>query len=349
MRRLKLAAIVVAALLIVAYAAGLGVYVVASTRPQVPSQPANADEARAIIERLGLADEYPFESRFVATPHGRMHYVDEGRGDPVLCLHGNPTWSFLYRNFVKGLASDHRVIAPDLIGFGLSEKLPDPDAYSIPGHVEDVNALVEALDLDRITLVMQDWGGPIGLGVAIRHPERIRALVVMNTIGFVPGSLENGGGPPLPLRVLRVPVVGEELVQGLGLFNRLFVPVGIARPERKPALVRRAYVDVQGNWDARAGTLAFPRLIPTDREDPVVALLEQEDRFLRDFDGPVLIAWGMKDPAFGSALLEEWRQRFPRADVLELAQDSHFVQEDAHEQIVPRIAELLVRRDAPQP
>jgi haloalkane dehalogenase len=349
MRGLKLAAIAVAVSLVVAYAAGLGVYVVASTRPEVPSQPANAEEARAVIERLGLAAEYPFRSQFLATPHGRMHYVDEGRGDPVLCLHGNPTWSFLYRNFVKGLASDHRVVAPDLIGFGLSEKLPDPDAYSIRGHVDDVAALVEALDLDRITLVMQDWGGPIGLGVALRHPERIRALVVMNTIGFVPDAFGNGGGPPLPLRVLRVPVVGEELVQGLGLFNRLFVRVGIARPERKPELVRRAYVDVQGNWDARAGTLAFPRLIPTEAEDPVVPLLEQTDRFLRVFDGPVLIAWGMQDPAFGVPVLEEWRRRFPRAEVLELSQASHFVQEDAYEQIVPRIAELLERREARQP
>lgn len=342
MRGWKIAAIGVAALLPLTYAVALGVYVVAGTRPDVESQPRSAEEARAIVAELGLTSEYPFQSRFAVTPHGRMHYVDEGAGDPILCLHGNPTWSFLYRNFVKGLRGSHRVVAPDLIGFGLSEKLPDPAAYSIGGHVDDVSALVESLDLRRITLVLQDWGGPIGLGLAVRHPERIRALVVMNTIGFVP-DIGSNGGPPLPLRLLRVPILGEQLIQGLGLFNRLFVPFGIARDERKPELVRRAYVQVQGTWQERAGTLAFPRLIPTAPDDAVVPLLESEDRFLRSFRGPVLIAWGMKDRAFGPAVLAEWRKRFPRADVLELPDASHFLQEDAWEQIVPRIERLLAQ------
>jgi haloalkane dehalogenase len=274
-----------------------------------------------------------------------MHYVDEGTGAPVLCLHGNPTWSFLYRNFVKGLSGEARVVAPDLIGFGLSQKLPDPDAYSIEGHVDDVSALVEALDLRDLTLVMQDWGGPIALGVATRYPERVRALVVMNTIGFVPAG---NGPPPLALRLLRLPFVGEQLVQGLHLFNRAFVPAVIAREERKGPLVRRAYTDVQGSWDERAGTLAFPRLIPTTEDDPVIPLLEAEDRFLRAFRGPVLILWGMRDPAFSPAILAEWRSRFPDARVVELEDASHFLQEDAWELIVPRIRELL-RGESAQP
>ena len=116
----------------VGYTATLGVYAVSSTRPAVPSQPASAEEADRVIRALGLEQEYPFEHHFLATPHGRMHYVDEGTGAPVLCVHGNPTWSFLYRNFVKGLSGEARVVAPNLIGFGLSQKLPDPDAYSMP-------------------------------------------------------------------------------------------------------------------------------------------------------------------------------------------------------------------------
>ena len=320
------------------YTVLLGVYAVASTRPAVPTQPATPEEAAEVVRALGLEAEYPFAHHFHPTPHGRMHYVDEGTGAPVLCVHGNPTWSFLYRNFVKGLAADARVVAPDLIGFGLSEKLTDPDAYSIAGHVDDLSALVEALDLRDLTLVMQDWGGPIGLGVATRHPERVRALVVMNTIGFVP---EGNGAPPLSLRVLRLPVVGEQLVQGLHLFNRAFVPASIANESRKGELVRRAYSAVQGSWDERAGTLAFRRLIPTSPDDPVISLLEAEDAFLSTFRGPVLIFWGMRDQAFPPRMLAEWRERFPDAPVVELDDASHFLQEDAWERIVPRIRELL--------
>jgi haloalkane dehalogenase len=339
MRRALIAAgLVLGGLLILAYGAGLGIYAVASTAPAIASQPETPEQARQTVLRLGLEEEYPFSSQFVRTGHGRMHYVDEGAGSPILCVHGNPTWSFLYRNFVKGLSADHRVVAVDLVGFGLSEKPADPASYSIAGHVEDLSTLVESLDLRDLTLVVQDWGGPIGLGVAVRHPERIRALVIMNTIGFVPPG---DGGPPFALRVLRLPLVGEQLVQGLGVFNRVFVPAGIARPERKTDLVRRAYVEVQGTWEDRAGTLAFPRLIPLEPDDPVISLLEQEDRYLRSFRGPVLIVWGLRDQAFSPAMLEEWRARFPNAPVLELPDAGHFLQEDAYERIVPRIREFL--------
>jgi haloalkane dehalogenase len=300
MRVLRNALLGLAALGLLGYAVGLGVYAVASTRPRVSSEPADADHARAVIRQLGLEAAYPFEPRFVETPHGRMHYAEQGRGAPILCLHGNPTWSFLYRDFLRGLSDRNRVVAPDLIGFGLSEKPSDPGAYSIEAHIEDVSTLVETLDLRDLTLVMQDWGGPIGLGVALRHPERIRALVVMNTIGFGRGS---DGGLPLPLRVVRAPLLGEQLVQGLGVFHRVYVPAGIAREERRTPEVLRAYGEVQGNWQARAGTLAFPRLIPTAPDDPAARLLERSGRFLESFEGPVLIVWGMRDPVFGPALL----------------------------------------------
>ncbi len=335
MRWLRNAAVIVGALVLLAYTVTLGIYAGSSTRSPVPTQPRNSEEARASLDALGLRDAYPFENRFLQTPHGRMHYVDEGRGDPVLCLHGNPTWSFLYRSFVSGLSGSARVVAPDLIGFGLSQKLVHPADYTIEGHIEDVSTLVESLDLRELTLVVQDWGGPIGIGVAMRHPERVRALVVMNTIGFVPE------GPPLALRVLRIPGVGEQLVQGLAVFNRVYVPAGIARPDKRSDVVRAAYRGVQGNWYERAGTLAFPRLLPVDEDDPVVRLLEREDRFLREFRGPVLIVWGMRDPVFDARVLAQWQERFPRATTVEIDEASHFLQEDAPEVIVPRLIEFL--------
>ncbi len=131
MRAIRNALLGLATLGLIGYAVGLGVYATASTRPRVPSQPRDAAEAREVIRRLGLEADYPFEHRFAPTPHGRMHYAELGSGAPILCLHGNPTWSFLYRRFLLGLSDRFRVIAPDLIGFGLSEKPQDPRDYSI--------------------------------------------------------------------------------------------------------------------------------------------------------------------------------------------------------------------------
>ncbi len=329
-RRLGVALLIVGAVAAVGYTVGLGIYAVASTRPRVSSVPRDADEARAAIRALGLADEYPFAHGFITTPHGRMHYAEAGHGPVVLCLHGVPTWSFLYREFLRELAPNARVIAPDLIGFGLSEKPPDATAHSVAGHVDDVSALVRELDLRDVTLVMQDWGGPIGLGVLARDPERVRALVVMNA--FAPGRrpFGDGVGRPLSARVFALPLVGEQLVQGLALHHRLVAPAAVQSMERG-ALVRRANLGVQDAWDDRAGTLALVRLLPGVESDAALAR----------FRGPALIAWGMRDPAFGGAALEAWKRALPEARVLELSDAGHFPQEDAPEQLIPAVRELL--------
>jgi haloalkane dehalogenase len=231
------------------------------------------------------------------------------------------------------------VIAPDLVGFGLSEKPARPGDYSIEGHVADVGALVEALDLQELTLVLHDWGGPIGLGVAVRSPERVARLVVLNT--FVPYRPPVDGGLPAPLRLVRLPVVGELLVQGFAIFNRLLLPLAIQNPERRTPLVLGAYDRVQGSWQERAGTMAFPRLIPVRAGDPGVELFEREDRWLRSFGGPALIIWGLADPIFDRRTLDAWRERLPGAAVLEIPGASHYLQEDAPERVVARIREFL--------
>lgn len=324
----------------VTYAVGLGIRVVAGTAPEVSTQPKTPAEARQTLARLGLLESYPFRNGFVETPHGRMHYAELGSGPPILCIHGNPTWSFLYRKFLTGLSGSHRVVALDLIGFGLSEKPTHPEGYSAEGHVADVVALIDALDLRDLTLVVQDWGGPIGVGAAAERPERVQTIVAMNTWAFAPDT-ESNFSLPLPLQILRVPVVGEELVQGLAIFNRVFVPLAIARPERRTALVRRAYDRVQGSWGERAGTLAFPRMIPTSLDHPAARQLARDDAFLSSFRGRVLLAWGMKDIAFSPQVLASWRKRFPSAPVLKLPEAGHYLQEDAAERIVPWLAAEL--------
>jgi len=336
-----IAAIASAAVSLPLVGAGL-VYIVASGAPRVPTQPTTPAEAEEAVRALGLAAEYPFDHYFFEATQGRLHYVDEGQGAPVLCVHGNPTWSFLYREVVKRLSAEARVVAPDLVGFGLSEKPPDPASYSIEGHIADLSALVDALDLRDITLVIHDWGGPIGMGVALEHPGRVRAIVAMNTIAFVPESARRGeDGTPPALEMLRLPILGELLVQGVGVFGRFLIPLVMGEPERWSEAARTAYRDVHGNWPARAGVLAFPRLIPTRPEDPVVALLERAERYLRSFEGEVLLIWGLADPLFDRESLDEWRRRVPHARVVEIPEAGHYLQEEAPERIVPPLRALL--------
>jgi haloalkane dehalogenase len=321
----------VVGLALLAYTVGLGVYAVSSTRPAVATQPRDAAEARRTLEARGRAAEYPFESRFAATPHGRMHYVEAGSGTAVLALHGNPTWSFLWRRLLRDLAGEMRVVAPDLIGFGLSEKLREPADYTLEGHVDDVEALLLATDLRDVVLVVHGWGGPVGLGVALRQPDRVRALVATNTFGFVPASILDGSAPALVYRLIRLPVLGEQVVQGRG---------------RLPG-VAPAYTAPLGNWYERAGALAFLRMLPTRADAAAAGLLAREDRFLREFAGPVRLVWGMRDSGFGPHLLAEWRERVPHAQIVELPEAGHFVPDDAPDALVQAVRALVGRAAQP--
>lgn len=309
-------------------------------------QSTRQSEAAATIAKLGIGDLYPFAHRFIETPQGAMHYVDEGRGDPVLCLHGNPTWSFLWRDFVTGLRDRHRVVAPDHIGFGLSDKPEDEAAYTVEAHVRNLEALVLDLDLRNVTLVMQDWGGPIGLAMAARHPERIKALVVLNTFGFYPlhpSMKADGLRLPPPLLLMRSKPLGTWLVREKGMFDGFVMKIATADSKRLRK-VHLAYRDVFGGAKGRGGVMAFPRLIPTRTSHPVAKMLmEETGPFLDAFEGPAQIYWGMKDPLFPPLALEGWKGRLPRAEVIELPKAKHYVQEDAPEVIVPGIARFLDR------
>ena len=300
--------------------------------------------AKRLAAKLGIGSIYPFAHRFVDTPMGAMHYVDEGAGDPVLMLHGNPTWSFLYREFIAALSGTHRAVAPDHIGFGLSDKPADESAYTLEAHVRNLEALVLALDLRRVTLVVQDWGGPIGLAVAARHPERVRAIVVLNTFGFYPPV--DGMDPerlrlPAPLRLMRTAGLGDLLVRRLGFFERRAMPTAVANKHRYRA-VRHAYTDVFEGAPDRAGVMAFPRLIPTTSTHPSARiLLEETGPFLQGFEGRSRIFWGGKDPFIPAEALDAWRRRLPEAEVTELPEARHYLQEDAPEVLIPAIRAFL--------
>lgn len=191
--------------------------------------------------------DYPFASHFAAVSGHRMHYVDEGRGETLLLLHGNPTWSYLYRHVISGLSDRYRCIAPDHLGFGLSDKPADAD-YSMRAHVMRLETFVQALDLRDVTLVVQDWGGVIGLSWAVRHKALVERLVVLNTTGFVPDTpRELAALRPMPwgfplLWSLRIPVLGELFVQGMAGFVRYLVPLGVHHRERLTGDVMAGYL-----------------------------------------------------------------------------------------------------------
>lgn len=311
--------------------------------PTMPSETVRANAQRLKV-KLNLTSLYPFESQFAETPMGLMHYVDEGRGDPVLLLHGNPSWSFIYRDFIRELSPTHRVVAPDHIGFGLSEKPTNEASYSIDRHIQNLESLVTKLDLRNITLVMQDWGGPIGLGMAARHPERIKSLVILNTFGFYPPAANLDPDNlvlPAPLRLMRSKVVGDFLVRQLGFFERVAMPMAVASGKRWKA-VRHAYTGVFERHTDRAGVMAFPRLIPTTTRHPTARLMiEETGPFLDRFQGPVLGFWGMKDPFFPVDVLHSWRDRLPQARFTELTSAKHYIQEDAPNAIISAMTKFL--------
>jgi pimeloyl-ACP methyl ester carboxylesterase len=300
-----------------------------------------------------FAGTWPFEPRWFDSDDGRMHFVDEGPRDgrPVVMVHGNPTWGYLYRNFIPALVeTGHRAIAIDHLGFGRSDKPDDAELYRVPRHADRLEALLESLDLRGAVVVPQDWGGPIGLYWATRHHERVDGLFVLNTYahGWKPEALPPGKDKlplPLPLHLFRAPVIGEVLVKGLDAFKRGFLfGQGVVHRDRLTPTVKRAYRDVHQGWSERTSILVFPREIPRTEAGPVVAMNADTERLLEEHfrSKPVHIAWAMKDPAFLPAYLETlWLKTFPDATVTRLDDAGHYLQEDAHELIVPELVRFV--------
>jgi haloalkane dehalogenase len=288
-------------------------------------------------------DLYPFRGNYVSLRGGvRLHYLDEGCGEPVVMLHGNPTWSFLYRNLVRGLRGTYRAIVPDHIGCGLSDK-PDDRSYdyTLRRRVEDLQTLLEHLDLrDGLTLVLHDWGGMIGMAYAQRHPERVRRLVVLNTAAF---RLPASKWLPWSLWLCRNTPAGPPLVRGLNAFCRGALRWCVRR--RLPLAARAAYLAPYDSWVHRIAILRFIQDIPLEPGDPAYDIVREVEEGLERFrDVPTLVCWGMKDFVFDGGFLAEWRRRLPRAEVHTFPDAGHYVLEDAGDAILPLVRDFL-RRD----
>jgi pimeloyl-ACP methyl ester carboxylesterase len=287
---------------------------------------------------------WPYEPRWLSVDGVRIHYVDEGsrNGQPVVLLHGNPTWSYLYRRFVDGLvAAGYRAVAFDQLGFGRSDKPASVGAYSVPRSIGHFSALADELALDGVTLVGHDWGAMIALAWALEQPGRVRRLVVYNSF--------TGSHPPWPvplqLRMLYAPGVGAVMTRGLRATVRMFLfRGGTVHAERLGRDERRAYLAPHPTWASRAGLRAAVRMIPwNERSETPRVGASIDEGLARLGDKPALVAWGMRDTVVHPGWLENYRQRLPQAEVHELDDAGHFLQEDAHERLVPLLLDFLDR------
>jgi haloalkane dehalogenase len=257
-----------------------------------------------------------------------MHYVDEGEGAPVLLLHGEPTSSYLWRKLIPQLPG--RKVAPDLIGFGRSDKPADIRWYSYDRHVQSIVRLVEELDLTEMTLVVHDWGGPIGLRVAVEHPERVARLVILNT-GI-------GGGRPPSDQWLRFRAVVRELGGALDI-GRL---VEAGTSQGLPDDVRAAYDAPFPTPESKAGALAFPELVPTDPDHPNTAPMNRVRDALRDWRKPALVVWGADDAVLPPHFAQGFADLIPGAEGPVLIEGaSHFLQEDRPDEVAEAIRAFI--------
>ena len=292
------------------------------------------------IERTGWQHLYPFTSYFMDCGGLRYHYLDEGSGDPVIMIHGNPTWSFFFRGLVEGLSGQFRVLAPDHIGCGLSEK-PDLSRYDyrLQSRVDDLSHFIEQLNLTtKLTLVVHDWGGMIGLAVALRQPDRIGRIVVLNTAAFLPPKNKR---LPLRLKIIRnIDLLAKPAVLGGNLFVQGALMMAPYRRLNKA--VRSGLAAPYNSWHNRLATLMFVKDIPLSSSDPSYALAKKVDKTLVKLKHlPMLICWGKHDFVFDRDYLEEWRNRFPDAEVHELPDAGHYLLEDAPETVLSLVDQFL--------
>jgi haloalkane dehalogenase len=268
---------------------------------------------------------YPFAPKSLALETARLSYVDEGPrvDEAVLLVHGNPTWSFYYRRLIQQLtAAGRRCVAPDHLGMGLSDK-PQDYPYRLATHIGNLERLVASLGLRRVHLVVHDWGGAIGLGWAVRHPEMVGRIVILNTAAFPSSRM------PWRIGLCRAPLAGEALVRGL---NGFAGPATWMAVKRKPLAPdeKRAYLFPYDSWANRIAVARFVADIPMHPGHPTMATLEQVAAGLAQFENNcVMIFWGGADFCFNGTFFDRWRALYPRAQVHYLPDAGHYVLEDA--------------------
>jgi pimeloyl-ACP methyl ester carboxylesterase len=282
---------------------------------------------------------YPFAHHTLAVDGGLMHYVDEGAGEPILFVHGTTTWSFLYRDLIRDLSRDYRCIAPDHIGFGLSDK-PAGWGYQFPEHTGNLAALVDHLGLERFTLVAHDVGGPISLSYALNQPGRVTRLLLMNSFLW-PLRGPFAVAPALAGRLVDT-ALGRLLLIQLNAEVRWLVPLVYGDRAKLTPAIHRQYLAPFPRPADRHGVFAMARQVLSGA-GWCQELWEQRTALAGI---PAAIVWGMKDPLFGPRFLARWREALPGAEVVELARTGHFVAEEQPAAVLQALRRLLARSAA---
>jgi haloalkane dehalogenase len=270
----------------------------------------------------------------------RMHYADEGKGEPIVCLHGEPTWGYIYRKFIPPLSETNRVIVPDHMGFGKSD-VPQDKPYVLAQHIDNLTKLLLELDLADITLVGQDWGGPIMFGFAVNYPDRVKRLVIMNTgVGVYPEGTKTWVSDMIEKGTY------EKILGNLKKSLPSLLAGGVSKGTKITETMIKAYTAPFPNRASCKGAMAFPLDIPVGKSHPSAGLMHsivERLNLLRDKDK--VIIWGLQDPVIHKMILEWWRTTFPGSEVHELLEASHFLEEDAPEKIVKIIQKFLLKLD----
>ncbi len=286
---------------------------------------------------MNLLFEYSFASKYLQLSQGRLHYLDEGAGPAVVLVHGNPTWSYYYRNLVKTLSSRFRVIVPDHLGCGLSDKPLDFD-YTLENHIDNLLLLLNHLEIERTSMVVHDWGGPVGLGAAADEGVELEKLVILNTAAFRSTRI------PFRIRICRWPLIGKFLVQGLNGFAGAAVFMAVEKKMAKE--VAKGYLSPYDSWNHRLAVYEFVKDIPMNPAHRSYSTLVQIEKSLENLKNrrvPAAIFWGGKDFCFNDYFYEQWKDRMPEAEFHYFKDWGHYVLEDGKGRIETLIDQFLRR------
>ena len=272
---------------------------------------------------------YPFAPQNITLQGHNLSFVDQGQGKVIVMLHGNPTWSFYYRNLVKLLQKNYRIIVPDHMGCGLSDK-PQNYPYILKTHIDNLEGLLAQCKVEKFSLVVHDWGGAIGMGLAVRHPEWLESVVVLNTAAFRSHRI------PHRISICRIPVLGDIIVRGFNGFARAALSMAVVH--RMAPDVARTYLKPYDSWAHRVALLRFVQDIPlSPRDGSWQTLVNIENKLVQLLNTPMLILWGGRDFCFNKEFYKEWLQRFPEAEKHFFPNAGHYVLEDAFEEIAPLV------------
>ena len=280
-----------------------------------------------------IRNQYPFVPKQWQSNRGILSFIDQGKGVPVVCLHGNPTWSFFYRKVVISLCNEFRCVVPDHLGCGLSQK-PAKGEYILSAHIDRLHGLLNYLKIKYCHLIVHDWGGAIGCGLALKNRDRIKSLTLLNTAAFL---------KPIPhwtIKVARIPFLGALLTRGLNAFAWGAAFKGSIKGLDEEAL--KGFLGPYNSWKNRLAIHRFVQDIPTNSKHPTYSVLKKIDQQLHLLSAiPMNILWGEQDFCFNDSFLEEWKNRFPNATVSTYKKAGHYLLEDASDKIIPNIRGFL--------